>query len=69
MTQREWVVQVVVRASSEEVRAIGERMTEVICVPADHEGVCLTPWTMMTSLVADHEEPQRSELLALLDEE
>jgi hypothetical protein len=68
MTQREWLVEVVVRASAEEMDAITERLGEVMCLPSDHEGPCITPWTLMSCLIDDLDEPRRSELRGLIDE-
>jgi len=69
VTQQAWLVQVVVRATSDELGEITDRISEAICVPAEHDGPCLTPWTLTASPVEDHDEPERSELLALLEEE
>lgn len=32
---------------------------------SDHDDRCITPWTLVSSLVDDHDEPRRSELVAL----
>jgi hypothetical protein len=69
VTQREWLIQIVVRATHDEADGIAERIGEVICVPAEHEGSCRTPWVTMTSSIDDEDEPRRSELLALLEDE
>jgi hypothetical protein len=69
VTQREWLILVVVRATHEEAEGIADRIAEVICIPADHEGRCRTPWVTMNSPIDDEDEPRRSELLALLEDE
>jgi hypothetical protein len=68
VAQQEWLIQVVVRATRDEADAITERIAKVICIPADHDGPCTTPWVTMTSAVEDEDEPRPSELLGLLDE-
>ncbi|MCW2673472.1 MAG: hypothetical protein JWP14_2061 [Frankiales bacterium] len=68
MGQREWLVQVVLRATDDEVTQVVERLGEVICVPADHDGPCRTPWTLTRCPVDDLEEPERSAKRALLTE-
>ena len=64
-----WRVELVVRASPEELDAITERIGQVVCVPPGHEGPCPTPWTLTTIPVTDLDEPERSETLALLEDE
>ena len=67
--QREWLLQVVVRATDAEVEQIVDRLGEAICVPPDHDGRCTTPWTLNRCLVDDLDEPERSGWRALLDDE
>ena len=68
MQQRDWLIQVVVRATEAEADATGDRIGEVICVPADHDGQCVTPWTTMLVAMDDLDEPERSDLRSLLHE-
>jgi hypothetical protein len=66
--QRDWLVQIVLRASDDEVASVVDRIGEAVCVPPDHAGQCLTPWTLLRSPLDDLNEPQRSEMRALLDD-
>jgi hypothetical protein len=65
--QREWLVQVVLRATEAEAEEVVERLGEVICVPPDHDGRCRTPWTLIRTAVDDLDEPERANKRALLD--
>lgn len=70
MPREDRLVQIVVYATDEELSAITDRIGEVICVPADHEGRCETPWFLSACAVADIEdEEERRGLAALLDDE
>jgi hypothetical protein len=66
--QRDRLVQVVLRASDDEVASVVDRIGEAICVPPDRARQCLTPWTLLRSPLDDLNEPQRSEMRALLDD-
>lgn len=67
MAQRKWLVQVVVRSSEAEIEAVADRIGEAICQPADHDGPCHTPWSMVRVPVDDLDEPERSRWGLLLD--
>ena len=69
MAREDWLLQVVVHATREEVSAIGDRIGEVICVPADHEGRCDTPWVSVTTALSQLDKKERKALAALLDDE
>lgn len=69
MAREDWLLKVVVHATSEEVEAIEDRIGAVICVPADHEGRCQTPWVVVRSALDELDEPERRALAALLDDE
>lgn len=69
MEQRDWLVQVALRATEDEAEQVVERIGEVICVPADHDGRCVTPWTLVRVAVDELDEPERSEVRGLLDDE
>lgn len=60
-------MQIVVRATDAEAEAIADRLGEVVCTPADHDGECRTPWTLTRVLVDDLNEPERSAKRELLD--
>lgn len=67
--QRVYSIQLVVRATEAEAAAIGDRIGEVVCIPPDHSGPCVTPWVLVRGAVDDYDEPERSNLLALLEDE
>jgi hypothetical protein len=67
--QREWLVQIVIRASDAEMAHVVERVGEAICVPADHDGHCETPWTLVQTPLEDLPKPERSSWRELLDDE
>lgn len=69
MAREDWLVQVVVHATRDEVEAMGDRIGAVICAPADHEGRCDTPWTMVTTALSQLDDEERRALAALLDDE
>ena len=60
-------MKVIVRATDTEVAEITDRLGNAICETAEHDGACATPWTIVRTPVADLDEPERSELVALLD--
>jgi hypothetical protein len=60
---------IVVSADEEELQQIRDRIGQAICVPADHHGACVTPWTTMTVKVDDLDEPGRSGLRALMSDD
>ncbi len=68
VTKTEWLVQIVVRATEAELEAITERLGAAVCAPSNHDGPCVTPWTLTTCPIDDLDEPQRSETRALLVE-
>jgi len=59
------LVEVVVLADETELEGIVGRTGDAVCQPMDHDGQCMTPWTLMSSRVDDHDEPRRSELKGL----
>ena len=61
-----WRVELVLLASEVELESVTERIGQVVCLPADHEGACSTQWTLSTVRVNDLDEPERRETLALL---
>jgi hypothetical protein len=67
--QREWLVQIVVRATDYEAAQVAERLGEAICDPADHAGPCVTPWTLVRTALDDLAEPDRSSWREMLDDE
>ena len=67
--QRLRLVEVVVLAHDGELDSITKRIGEAICQPSDHDDRCVTPWTLISSLVDDLDEPRRSELVALASDE
>ena len=69
MQQQEWLVQLVVRASAEELDAITDRLAAAVCDPPDHRGACATPWTLVTLPVADLPKKEQSGWHALLNED
>jgi hypothetical protein len=66
--QREWLVQVVLRASEEEAEQVVDRLGDAICVPADHDGPCVTPWTIIRTALDDKPEAEQASWRALLDQ-
>ena len=70
MTREDWLVQVVVHATKDEIVAINDRMTGAICVPPDHEGRCETPWFAVNTPVADLDDAdERRHWSELLDDQ
>jgi hypothetical protein len=65
--QKLWLIQVLVTADEEQVEGINDRVGEAICVPPEHDGPCITPWTTLRVAVDDLDEPERSELRGLAE--
>ncbi|MCW2524833.1 MAG: hypothetical protein JWO63_3168 [Frankiales bacterium] len=67
--QRLRLVEVIILADDDELPALSERIGAAICQPSDHDDPCVTPWTLMTSLVEDLDEPRTSKLVALASDD
>ena len=67
--QRLRSVEVVVLADDHELDTIAARIGDAICQPSEHDDPCVTPWTLMSSLVAELDEPRASEPVALASDQ
>jgi hypothetical protein len=66
--QQPWAVRVTLLASEAELDLIVSWIGAAICLPPDHLGHCVNPWSITSTAVEDLDEAQRSTWLSSVDE-